>query len=183
MKLSILICSLNSRHDLLDRLHRRLKPQTNSAVEILVYPDNGEITTGKKRNELLQSAIGDYIAFVDDDDLVSPDYVSKILRALESKPDCCSLQGEIEMTIKQQKGSQRVKRLFKHSLQYKSWYTENDVYYRCPNHLNAVRRDLASAIGFPDVTVGEDKNYSERLLKVLKTEVPISGTIYYYYAG
>ena len=74
-KLSILICSLASRADKLQRLMNVLQPQINDSVELLVKTDNGEMPIGKKRNLLLEEASGAYIAFVDDDDLVSEDYV------------------------------------------------------------------------------------------------------------
>jgi len=42
------------------------------------------MTIGAKRNQLLHRAKGDYVAFVDDDDLVSSDYVNKVLSAVST---------------------------------------------------------------------------------------------------
>lgn len=172
-KLSILICSLASRADKLQRLMNVLQPQINEAVELLIKTDNGEIPIGKKRNLLLEEATGTYIAFVDDDDLVSEDYVKKILEAIESNPDCCGIQGIITF---QGQGA----RMFIHSLKYKEWFEQNNIYYRCPNHLNPVKREIALQVKFPETNFGEDKDYSTRLFPLLKEERFISGVVYHY---
>jgi glycosyltransferase involved in cell wall biosynthesis len=172
-KLSILICSLNSRVDKLNRLMNVLKPQLHDEIEVLVKTDDGQMPIGAKRNLLLEEAKGNYISFVDDDDLVSDDYVRKIIEATESSPDCCGLQGIITF---QGQGP----RLFIHSLKYKEWFEQNAVYYRCPNHLNPVKRELALSVKFPESNFGEDKDYSTRLLPLLKEEKFIHGTIYHY---
>lgn len=54
------------------------------------------------------------------------------------------------------------------------------VYYRNPNHLNPVKKELAIQVPYKEINFGEDKDYSERLFPLLKTEVYISGIIYYY---
>ena len=179
MKLSILICHLYSRAKEFERLRDVIVLQLTNDVEILVESDNGELSTGAKRNKLLKRSIGKYVAFIDDDDLVSEDYVSKILKAIESDPDCCSLQGEITMT----QNKKRIKRIFKHSLQYDHWFEKDKIYYRCPNHLNAIKKELALQIKFPDKDTGEDRDFSTRIFPLLKTEEHIDGTIYFYNAG
>lgn len=164
---------MNSRAEKLARLMDVLKQQQNDSVEILVKNDDGQMPIGRKRNMLLEEAAGEYVAFVDDDDLVSTDYVSKILNAIKTKPDCCGLQGII--TFQGQSP-----RMFIHSLQYREWFEKNNIYYRCPNHLNAVKRELALAVKFPESNFGEDRDFSARLLPVLKQEVFIPGVIYHY---
>jgi len=171
-KFSILICTLEDRKDLLKRLLRILKPQMVDSVEIIIQKDSGEKTTGKKRNKLLRRANGDYVAFVDDDDVVSINYVSKILWALQENPDCCSLQG---LLIRE-----NVEYSFFHSLKYKKWFKKRGIYYRSPNHLNAIKRELALQVRFPNKNEGEDRDFSFRVRPLLKTEVVISGVLYYY---
>ncbi len=171
-RLSILICSIKGREKKLNRLLEDLKIQQTEDVEILVEIDNKRMTIGAKRNKLLKKAKGDYIAFIDDDDMVSVNYVVKILEALKTNPDCCSLEGLLIRPGHKYK--------FLHSIQYKEWFSKNDIYYRCPNHLNSVRRDIVLQIGFPKINNGEDKDYSLRLQKLLKTESKIKGILYYY---
>ncbi len=171
-RLSILICSVIGRKRKLNRLLEELKQQYHKAIEILVEIDNREITTGAKRNILLEKAKGDYIAFIDDDDGISINYVVKILTALKTNPDCCSLNGLLI----------RPRRTFPfyHSINYLKWYNKDGVYYRSPNHLNTVKRELALQIKFPDKTMGEDVDYSTRLKSLLKIEAKIQGILYYY---
>ena len=176
-KLSILICSVLSRIEMLRSLLGALKEQLTKDVEILVERDEGKITIGAKRNVLLQKATGNYVAFVDDDDKVSDDYVTKILKAISTSPDCCSIEGEIHFR------SKSVTKKFIHSIRYKRWFQAGDIYYRCPNHLNPVKRTTALRVGFPDMARGEDKNYSLRLRPLLKTEQKIDGVIYFYAAS
>jgi glycosyltransferase involved in cell wall biosynthesis len=172
-RLSLLVCSIESRRRELRRLRSCLAPQLNDAVELLVNIDRGEKTIGRKRNELLEEASGDYIAYIDDDDLVADDYVEKILNAVDSKPDCCGMEGIITFN-----GANP--RRFIHSLRYREWFEEEGVYYRNPNHLSPVKRELALEIGFPEKNYWEDRDYSARLLPLLKREVYIEGPIYYY---
>jgi len=172
-KLSILICSIDIRTELLSKLMSVLDLQLNSDVEVLVEKDNGKISIGKKRNILLRRAKGEYISYIDDDDLVSDDYVSKILEAISHKPDCCGIEGEITTD-----GTNP--RKFIHSIKYTDWFEKNGIYYRNPNHLNPIKKEIASQIGFPEIDHGEDKNYSANIYPLLNNEVYIDSVIYHY---
>lgn len=179
--LSILILTLNNRIDMFASLIEEFSTQVNKydgKCEILWEIDNGERTTGEKRNALLDRANGEYVAFFDDDDWPSPNYVSSILTAIKSKPDCCSLLGE--MTTDGMNPE-----LFEHSLKYTEWRTNyhNRIRYeRNPNHLNAIKSTIAKQIKFPNIVFGEDKAWSDSLGKsgLLKTESTIDTVIYYY---
>lgn len=173
-KLSILIVTLKSRENLFLNLKRILKNQLTPEVEVLVSCDEKESSIGAKRNSLLHSATGEYICYIDDDDIVSPFYVSKILKAIEEKPDCVGIKGVI--TLKN-----IGPRLFEHSLQNTSWFEKDNIYYRCPNHLNPIKRDIALSVGFPNISDQEDRAYSFNLQGKLKTETLIDEPIYYYY--
>jgi glycosyltransferase involved in cell wall biosynthesis len=177
IKLSILICSLESRSKLLNRLLSVLGPQVENekSVEILISKDNGNIPIGTKRNNLVSNAKGDYVCFVDDDDLVSNEYVKKILKAIETKPDCCSLNGELIFN------GQTVG-LFFHSAEYDRWINDikNHLYFRCPNHLNAIKKDIVLKCPFPDKNFGEDHDFSVAIQKLIKKESKIDGILYKY---
>ena len=181
MKLSILVCSLEDRKDYLLKLYKILTPQLNNEVELIIETDRKEKTIGAKRNILLDKAKGDYIVFVDDDDRVSPDYVSKILEAIDkSQPDVIGIH--LIMTT-----DKVIEEKTFHSIKYKSWWDEPDPekpwlkrYYRNPNHLNPVKREYAIQVRFPEISMGEDKVYSTNLFKYLKTEEYIPEPIYYY---
>lgn len=173
-KLSILTVTLESRRPVFENLARVLRAQSNSYVEMLANCDNGERSIGQKRNELLEAAKGDYVVFVDDDDMVFPYYTFGILKAIESNPDCCGIEGII---TQKDIGPKK----FIHSIQYEDWFERDNVYYRCPNHLNPIKREIALDVRFPDKSWQEDKDFSERLKGKLKTETYIKGPIYYYY--
>ena len=180
MKLSILICSLYRRKDFLKKLKNKLLPQVTNEVEILYDIDDGAKTIGQKRNQLLDKSQGKYIVFIDDDDLVSDDYVSKILEGIDKDVDVIGIHLIMNVDGKYDEYTY-------HSLKYRTWYHEADPtnpgrlrYFRNPNHLNPVKREYAMKAKFPQINNGEDKSYSMNLLQYLKTEHYIESPIYYY---
>jgi cellulose synthase/poly-beta-1,6-N-acetylglucosamine synthase-like glycosyltransferase len=175
-KLSILIPSLEERRKTLEQLKTELANQIGKRnVEVLSLSDNRQMSIGQKRNMLLTQSTGEYVSFVDDDDMVSPDYIEKVLNALTKNPDCSSLTGEIVF-------SDGYSRPFIHSLRYDRWVDDHEgkVYYRPPNHLNAVRRSIAVQVGFPPWNSGEDRSFSMGIRHFLKKEEWIDGVIYNY---
>ena len=83
MKLSILICTVPSRVGnflpaAVTELQRQIDSSGQGQVELIYLGDNKQRTVGRKRNDLLQLAQGEYVAFVDDDDRVAPNYISRI---------------------------------------------------------------------------------------------------------
>jgi hypothetical protein len=179
--LSILILSIHSRKTMFDSLFAEFMAQAaefNGECEILYDIDNGEKTKGLKRNDLLMRATGKYVAFFDDDDWPSNDYVKSILFAVQSNPDCCSLLGEMTTNGINPE-------IFEHSLSYTEWRTASTgrvKYERTPNHLNAIRSTIAKSIKFPEINYGEDHEWSKSLTEsgLLKTESKIQNVIYYY---
>lgn len=162
-----------SRRDLFNKLWHELQLQSeNKPVEIRV--DNSmSYNIGQKRNELLYGALGEYIVYIDDDDWVHPNYIDLILKATKKSPDCIGINGIITFN-----GSN--KRKWYISKEYGHWYEQGGVYYRTPNHISPVRRDLALQVGFPNIAFAEDADYSRRLLPLLKTEVLIKEPLYQY---
>jgi glycosyltransferase involved in cell wall biosynthesis len=179
MKLSILIPTLESRKEKMRKLRYKLYWYIGvlrgygAGIEVLEELDNGELSVGAKRQKLLERAQGDYICFIDDDDMVPDDYVEKVLKAIETEPDCCSLTGELHWP---NGGIER----FEHSIKHDKWEKKDNVYLRYPNHLNAVKRELALQTGFKDMGHGEDRDYSDRLKPLLQSEAEIEGVIYHY---
>lgn len=174
IELSLLVCSLINRSQLADNLKRVLNYQSNESVEMLICRDNGERSIGKKRQDLLTASKGKYICYLDDDDMISPFYVSKILEGIKESPDCVGISGWY--IAKQQEP-----KMFIHSIKYTEWFEKNGIYYRCPNHLNPIKREIALQVGFPNISNGEDHVYSMKLRNLLKTEYMIEEPIYYYY--
>lgn len=202
MVLSILICSLESRHEALEALLKELLVQINAAtvdisqpvrnakdipcivaqpasrfIEILTEVDNKEMTTGKKRNLLLLRATGKYVIWVDDDDWVEPCYISELLKAAESDADCFAMNGWITTN-----GTHRIDWRLSKNYETKT-IKENghkQVYLRKTNHITGVKREIALQVGFPDISNAEDKWYSERVAPLCKTEHQIVPMMYHY---
>src|SRR5210317_1001189 len=87
IKLSILIPTLYSRLRSISNLLEELNYQIQSApVQVLWIGDNKSISIGEKRNQLLDNAKGEWVCFVDDDDMVSNNYVSTLLEAIDLNP-------------------------------------------------------------------------------------------------
>lgn len=172
IKLSILIATMPLRRDKLANLRQVLDRQMTPEVEIIT-DISMSYNIGCKRNKMLEMASGTYIVFCDDDDLIAADYVTKILEACKADCDCIGISGVITTNGKQEMN-------WHISRDYQGWFERNNVYYRTPNHISPVKRELALKAGFPEVAFSEDYEYSMRLLPLLKSEIKIPGILYYY---
>lgn len=178
IRLSILICTLESRKESFERVKGKLLRQIEKngltgKVEVLFL--SGEGSTGDKRNQLLEAASGDYVQFLDDDDDVHEFYVLWTYNALKDDPDCVSLTGIMTTDGRNPKK-------FIHSIKWFDYFEKEGVYYRPPNHLNAIRADIAKQFKFPSKTFGEDTDWAMQIArsKLLKTEVEITEPVYFY---
>lgn len=182
MILSILIVSLFKREEQRNALLKHLDNQIleimmNDEVEILVFPSDGNTwSIGEKRNELLKSAKGDYICFVDDDDFVSDDYIKLIIERIKNNDvDCIGFKGMFNADGRDIKE-------FIHSIKYNKYYEDANYYYRPPNHLNPIKRDIAIKYKFPTINFGEDTDWAMQICNSgeLKKEHYIDKVLYYY---
>lgn len=177
--LSLLIPHTTAYDKYLQILQNTLYPQLDPTIEVLYDIDGGQKSIGAKRNDLLQKAKGKYVAFIDSDDRVSPDYIDLIMEGIEKEVDCCSLKGIITE-------NGRNPFIFEHSIKYKAYKTNPDEspvkYERFPNHLNAIKADIAKQFTFPEKNHGEDTDWATQIFKsgLLKTEHYIPEILYYY---
>lgn len=175
MKLSILIATIESRKDLYNNLLMHINNQKTDDVEIISACDNKEISIGAKRQALLRMAAGDYVSFVDDDDMISSNYIKNILKAIETNPDCigflinCSGTSGVTASASNQ------------------WLTWGDKvggfdYVRTIYHKNPIKRSIALQVGYKDLRFAEDHDYSLRLKQsgLLKSEEFINEVMYEY---
>ena len=86
IKLSILILSIPSRLEKYQVLQNKLLDQIRDRedVEVLCMIDNKSFHIYEKRNVLLQAARGSHLAWLDDDDDVSDDYIEEITKVIEA---------------------------------------------------------------------------------------------------
>jgi|ERR1035437_2762216 GT2 family glycosyltransferase len=170
MKLSILIRTIPQREELLKEILAVLEPQLTDEVEIGInrqYP----MVMGTKCNAMLRVAKGDYVAFVDDDDLVPTYYVAKFLEAIAKNPDIVSIEGQCY----QAEGTYR----YVQGLNCPVWEFDKDGILRQPcTGICAVKRDLAIKAGYEDIMYYEDRGFSERIKLYAKTEIHLPYIMY-----
>lgn len=180
--LSICVCSISKRSEMYDNLIKIIMNQIHSVskkygfrVATLHTHLNDIMTIGAKRHELVQSSNDKFIVFIDDDDMISDDYVELIIDAIHKNPtcDCIGMKGIITFDgINEKK--------WEISKEFGAWYEANNIYYRTPNHISPIRTSIAKSVGFPDISDGEDYQYSMGVLPLLKKEVKIKKEIYHY---
>jgi len=141
-------------------------------VEIITETDEGNLSVGTKRNKVLDRANGEYVCFIDDDDMVTPIYVSKILNALKTKPDVVELVGFLP----------HHNLPFIHNLKCGGHFRKDGIQFRTPNHLNTIKTEIARKIRYVEISHGEDQEYSHRLWQsgLMKTEELINERMYIY---
>lgn len=177
---TILICTLEERkekfaallNELLDQIE---KNRLHSKVEVKFFLDNKEHRVGYKRNKLLYQAAGKYVCFIDDDDWVSEDYIAMIHRKLQENKDCVQLKGIITFSGKN-------KKLFIHSQKYQSYFEKNSIYYRPPNHLNPIKREIVQLFKFPVQNFAEDSDFAMQICEsnLIKSEAAVDKPYYFY---
>jgi glycosyltransferase involved in cell wall biosynthesis len=97
--ISILIPGVPQHLPATVRLLEVLSAQPHPQVEVLLYYDNMKRPLGCKRNALMDQAQGKYLCHIDDDDLVSANFISTLLPECEHDVDLiaydadCSLNG------------------------------------------------------------------------------------------
>lgn len=177
-RFQILIASVYARHQQLESLLSSLSPQLLpfcGAVSILVDFDDCIEPIGEKRTRLVRAAHAGHIAFIDDDDRVSDDYVASIVAALRSRPDYVGFMVDYYEDGVLQKP-------VIHNLDCGGWYEDAHAYWRDISHLNPVYRPAALK-GLPFLDgFGEDCDWASRvrLSGCLRRQVMVPRVLYEY---
>ena len=182
--LSILIPSLASRAPLLARLRACLARQGRaSEIEILTDVDDGQATTGAKRNRLVARARGAYLCHVDDDDLVAPDYLDAILAAIAENPgvDAVWIRGQRRIVDGEEAGVLPFDYGCPPSANGR--VSDDGTLWRSAGHLCPIRAAIAKATPFPELTVGEDLRWANAVAPKIRTSARAgrAGQVLYYY--
>jgi len=174
MKLSILTPTVPSRANQLAKLSAKIENQIGAhEVEHLVFCDNRKRSIGEKRQALIEMAQGEYIAFVDDDDDISDDYVSKILSAIERKADLVTFRQGITYNGRKSEihfGVNNPDEILNY----------DGVTLRAPWHVCVWNRVKVKGCQFLSVNYGEDLAWSVQARKRIKTAVHIDTVLHYY---
>ena len=186
IRLSIIIPYYNTE-PMTDKLLSGLVPQTDDKTEIIMVDDgserpfmfdeswekviyirkeNGGVSSARNRG--LEEAKGEYIVFIDSDDLVSEDYIEQIYKAIENNPDTVyiswkSIDGKLGKIIQSE------------SDEFNPWN-------RCIWN-RVFKKEYIKGIKFnEDMQVAEDDDFLNRL-PIPKNKTYIPKPIYFYRAG
>jgi hypothetical protein len=179
VQLSILIPALRRRREKRKQLEAVLLPQVEAHddVELLVEEDQGAVPSGEKRNRLVRRSVGRYFAFVDDDDLVTGDYVRRVREGCLAGADVVSFW--IERT-----GSDRPRKVQRLSIRHRDRQPlGGGAVGMAANHLCAWRRDVGTQVAFrPHLGYNDDVFWYVPLLAsgLVKTEHHVPRVLYRY---
>jgi hypothetical protein len=164
------------REAFLYRLQAVLKPQLEEFpdVKVSVRVSNESMDLGANRQVLLDAAVGEYVNFIDDDDLVPADYIKTIYPLLDGVD-------YIGFRLQLYNDGEKQLPTF-HSLRYPVWNADAEGYYRDISHLNPMRRELAQRVKM-EGWAGEDARWADglRALGIVKTEHFVNAIMYMYY--
>ena len=165
MKLSILTPTIPGRENQAQTLSQKLASQIlDLPVEHLILSDNRRRTIGAKRQALLDCARGEYVAFVDDDDDVSDDYIVSLLAGIETGVDVVTFRQRaiyngLESTVVFELGQGD------HRFQ-PDGETKRDAWHVC-----AWRRELVKRCLYGESNYGEDLDWCKQARQLAKTTV------------
>ena len=176
MKLSILIPTVRSRIDrtlplLLDEIERQAR---GLPVEVLALYDNKVHSVGVKRNKLVQAATGLYLAFVDDDDWVDPDYVSLILEHVDVRPAPEVIVFDSILIVDGVFSKRCV-----YGVEFAAEETA-DLWKGKPAHTHAWAEWVCRKHSYPNLTVGEDRKWSMAACREVRVQARIPEILYHY---
>jgi len=177
-KLSILTPTIRTRSESAAELADKISYQIDAAnavgkVEHLLFSDNRTRTIGAKRQALVDIARGEYIAFCDDDDDISDDYIAKLLAAIETGADVITfnqraiyngLESEVHFSVKNQDGQ----------------FNPGGITLRAPWHVCAWRREKVVGCLFGESNYGEDLVWCQQARKRIRTGYHIDSILHTY---
>lgn len=174
-KLSILTPTIPERYIQLKELCKKIALQTsqNEPVEWLNLSDLKNRSIGAKRQALVDIARGDYIAFVDDDDDISDDYVASILDSIKAGADVITfrqraiyngLESEIVFGINNQDEA----------------FNPGGITLRAPWHVCAWKRGGVAGCLFEESNYGEDLIWCKQARRRVRTAHHIDKVLHTY---
>ena len=182
--LSILTASIPERADKLEMLTAKITAQIGDLpVEHLVFLDNRKRTIGAKRDALLRIARGTFVAYVDDDDTVSTDYVSSLVDAIKTAitPPFSQTASVDVITFAQFARVDKAcaKIVFGLRQENQPFVPDTEV-LRAAWHVCAWRRSVAILSHFPESNYGEDWAFAEPLNRIARASIHLDKVLHYY---
>lgn len=188
--LSILIPTIPDRAAMFNNLWRELWEQREalseqhpslSSVEIL-YDQSapfllGGPSIGKKRTDLVNAAKGVYLAFLDDDESIAPNYVESLVRLCLQGADVVTFRAMAK--LKDFWGIVDMRLVYKVNDQMTPEYTVR----RPPWHTCPVKSKYAKLYEFNDKNNAEDFEWMEKVLRHCTTEAHTDKILFQYNHG
>ena len=176
--LSILTPTIPKRESQLAALSAEIMTQIDEGgfhgkVEHLSFSDNRSRTIGAKRQALVDIARGEFIAFVDDDDAISHDYVEKLLAAAGAKPDV--------ITFRQQVTYNGATGIVEFGLNHHDHpFKPGEVTHRAPWHVCAWKREKIITCQFGETNYGEDFIWCQQARRRIASGLHIDAILHHY---
>lgn len=149
--------------------------QREGAVELLVFLDNRQRTIGEKRDALVQMSRGRFVAFCDDDDDVSDDYVATLAGIAEAAPEQASV-----ITFEQRVVVNGVESVCSFSLRHPNEPFAVPRFRRSAWHVCAWRGSMARRVRFPASNYGEDWAWARHLVLEATGEIHVDRVLHAY---
>jgi len=128
---------------------------------------------GAKRQALVDIARGDYLAFVDDDDDISDDYVSCLLLAIGRNPDVITFRQRAIYNGAESEVHYGVNNPDEN-------FNAGRITLRAPWHVCAWKRELVEGCLFSDSSYGEDLVWCRQARKRIKTGTHVDKVLHTY---
>lgn len=188
--LSILIPTIPERYKRFTRLYNEIMRQKTEfdtlhhsigSVEVIINPGekflNGGLSIGKKREELVKTASGKYLCFLDDDESIAPNYLESLMRLCIEDNDIITFRAFVRLA--------NMWALVNMDLNN----TENEqihpdgIVSRPPWHMSPVKSHYAKSFPFPDLNNAEDFVWMESVLKCCHTQSHTDKILFCYQHG
>jgi len=170
-KLSILTPAIWRRIDKARQLALMIEPHPQ--VEHVVVLDNMTRSVGLKRQACLDSALGDYVMFCDDDDAIFPDTIPLLLEAIKRQPDLVTFKQDAWYNGKQSE-------VVFHLNSTVGPFVAGGQTLRAPWHVCAWKRELVVDCLFPDINYGEDRIWAEQARRRVRNACHIDQVLHRY---
>lgn len=190
VKLSILMPTILDRVEMWSKLFNEVNRQIALAetlwphygeVEVIVdggakFLDGG-LSIGKKRESLVNSANGEYLLFLDDDEWIAGNYIETLLRQCQYDVDVCTFRSMAKLeqywTV--------IDMSLLHDVNEEAH--PDRIVKRRPWHINAIKASIAKQFKFDDISYGEDWKWMEQVLTLCKSEAHTDAIIHEYRHG